>query len=35
MFTKLIRMLVKARVRMAGHCDDDNGTRHGFGHCYD
>lgn len=34
MFTKFIRMLVKARVRMAGHCDDD-GTRHGFGHCYD
>lgn len=29
MFTKFVKMLVKAKVRMTGHCDDGAS----FGHC--
>ena len=29
MFTKLVKMLVETRVRMAGHCDDGAS----YGHC--
>ena len=30
MYTKLLRMIVKMKRQMAGHCDGDSG---GCGHC--
>lgn len=36
MYTKILRMIVKMKKQMAGHCDgdgDSNGGSGGCGHC--